>query len=129
MANEKFESLSGHIIHSRETPRAITRETITLSGEENLDRRMSTIVEERSRTRRAREKAILWLLKRLGYNRKDTTQDREKGTGFRRYNVIIWKKGGNDKRTKARENGDRLEKEDNNDKMSEEDSSERYLKF
>lgn len=74
-------------------------------------------MDKRSKTRRAREKAIVWLLKQLGCSKRKTTMDGANGTVSKWYNVK-WKKGDNEKKTKIG-HGDRLD---------EEDTSNRYLK-
>lgn len=56
------------------------------------------MMNEGSKTRKARERAILWLLRRLKCSRNDAKVNEDKEAGCKWYNAVKWKKGDNDEK-------------------------------
>lgn len=86
-----------------------------LSGGDFLRQGKAATIDERCKIRTTREKAVSWLLTRLGFRGKKTRADGIKEAKFKWQDRLKWKEGENSRNTNARI-GDTSDKEDKRDR-------------
>lgn len=104
----------GQVLYG-ESSKTENRETFMLRGGGLLKQGKAATRDERGKKRTAREKAISWLLERLGCRRKNNRADGYKEAKIKWYNGLRWKKGENSRHTNAGY-GDALDREDKRDR-------------